>query len=103
MLAHDHCNIPRIDMLIHSDTIFSFFSQLVFVLTPKYLVLRRKRENCIFFGLTQPDLWPITLRTSTLTITLELKPVIYRTQDKHANYNPTDTFDNTLKVNQEFK
>ena len=70
MLAHLN-NSPRIDMSLHSDTLFWFRANqyLLFLLNAACLA-----ENFIVFGMTRPG----------------LEPTIYRTRGEHANHYATD-------------
>ena len=67
-------NSPRVDMLLHSDTLFWFraIQSLLFLLN----------TNLLLFGLTQP----------------ELDPTIYRTRGEHANHNATDVVSKLIKT-----
>ena len=69
-------NSLRLDMLLHSDTLFWFSSQPVFALSPSCCVLSREATNTNFivFGLT----WP------------RLEPTIYCTRGEHANLYASD-------------
>ena len=73
MLVHWN-NSPRVDMLLHSDTLFWFraIQSLLFLLN----------TNLLLFGLTQP----------------ELDPTIYRTRGEHANHNATDVVSKLIKT-----
>jgi hypothetical protein len=68
-------NSPRVDMLLNSDTLFWFRANqsFLFLLNAACLAEKQQISNLVF-GLT----W------------LGLKPTIYRTWGKHANYYATD-------------
>jgi hypothetical protein len=82
-----HCNNRlRIDMLLHSHTLFWFRANQSFVLLISAMCLAEKQKNIclIVFGLTR----------------LALEPKIYRIRGKHVNHNTTNA---VLKVGRHVK
>ena len=74
MLA-DWNNNPRVDMLLHSDTLFWFQAdQSLLLLLNPWLAEKRQIPILIVLGLTRP----------------ELETMIYRTRGEHANHYITD-------------
>ena len=68
-------NSPRVDMLLHTDTLFWFRADqsLLILLNAVYLA-EKKNTNFIVFGMTRP----------------ELESTINRIRSKHANHYATD-------------
>ena len=85
LLVHWH-NIPRIDMLLHSNTLswFRANQSLLFLLNAACLI----NTNFIVFGLTRT----------------ELEPSIYHTRGKHAyHYNITNANNDVRNTTQKHK
>ena len=69
-------NCPRIEMSLHSDTLFWFRANqsLLFLRNAALLSVEAPNTNVIVLGLTRPG----------------LEPMIYRTRGEHANHYTTD-------------
>ena len=83
VLAHWN-NSPRVDMLLHSDTLFWFIANqsLLFLLNAACLADKQQIQIFIVFGLTRPG----------------LEPTSHHTQCEHANHCATDMVRNVYDL-----
>jgi hypothetical protein len=88
VLAHWY-NSPRVDMSLHSDTLFWFRASQSFLFLHNAACLAEKQHIhiCIVFGLTRRG----------------LEPTIYRTRDELANHYATNAVSNGLRISNQMK